>query len=357
MGKLAIGLMSGTSLDGIDVALIQTEQQTICGFGPSLTIPYDAEQRQRIRSVFGGIGPVAEVEAELTHAHAHAVQQLLAQAGLTAAQVDVIGFHGQTILHQPDQRRTWQIGDGALLARLTGIAVVNDFRSADVAAGGQGAPLVPVYHRALAADLPKPVAVVNLGGVGNITWIGQDGALLAFDTGPGNALLDDWLLARLGESCDRDGRFSAMGQVDQAALDQFLALPYFTQKPPKSLDRDQFRAVLDRLGPDLRAEDGAATLAAMTVASVVAARQWCPQSPRQWLICGGGRHNPTIMSGLNRQLSVPVHPVEQVGWDGDGLEAQAFAYLAVLHQLGLPQTFPETTGCPAPMGGGQLHLP
>ncbi|MBX9635850.1 MAG: anhydro-N-acetylmuramic acid kinase, partial [Magnetospirillum sp.] len=229
---LALGLMSGTSLDGVDAALVVTDGVAVERLGPALTVPYQPEQRERLRSVLGGVGPVDEVEREITHFHAEVVAKLLAANGLAAAEVDVIGFHGHTISHRPQERHTWQIGDGRLLAELTGIPVVNDFRSADVAAGGQGAPLVPVFHRALASGIARPVAVLNLGGVGNVTWIGDDDSLLAFDTGPGNALIDDWALAHTGRPVDEGGVLARSGAVHSQVVARFADHPFFARIPP-----------------------------------------------------------------------------------------------------------------------------
>jgi anhydro-N-acetylmuramic acid kinase len=347
--------MSGTSCDGIDAALVETDGRRQVRRGAAATFPYTSEFQARLRSVMGGRGAVAEVERELTELHARAVQALLQQAGVAPLAVTVIGFHGQTILHEPERGRTWQIGDGALLARLAGIDVVNDFRSRDVAEGGQGAPLVPLFHTALAADLARPLAVLNIGGVANVTWIGgnaDDGELIAFDTGPGNALLNDWALRHLGEPVDRDGRLARAGRVDGAILARLMAHPYFDRPAPKSLDRDAFDpAALASLTP----EDGAATLTAFTVAAIAHARALFPSPARRWLVTGGGRHNPVIMAALASALDAPVETVESVGWDGDALEAQAFAYLAVRSLDGLPLSLPTTTGVKRPMTGGRLH--
>ena len=352
---LALGLMSGTSLDGVDAALLTTDGEDVGAMGPCRTTPYPAALRDRLRSVLGGTGDVASVERDITLFHAEVVRGLLAEAGLAPSQVGLIGFHGHTILHRPDQRRTWQIGDGALLAAETGIAVVNDFRSADVAAGGQGAPLVPVFHRALARSLGAPLAVLNLGGVGNVTWIGADGALLAFDTGPGNALIDDWALRHTGRPVDEDGRMAAAGRADPAAERRFLDHPYFGRTPPKSLDRDDFGAVATALVAGLAPADGAATLTVLTAAAVAAAAAHFPRPAKRWLVCGGGRRNPQVMAALRARLDAPVDAVEAVGWDGDAVEAQAFAYLAVRTWRGLPITYPETTGIDRPLGGGRIH--
>jgi anhydro-N-acetylmuramic acid kinase len=345
-----IGLMSGTSLDGIDAAFIETDGATKVVAGPSLTVPYDAAMRRRLRSVLGGQGPVAEVERALTEAHADAVRTLMTRHDL--GPVELLGFHGHTILHRPQARRTWQIGNGALLARLTGIDVVADFRSADVAAGGEGAPLAPLYHAALARPLEKPLAVLNLGGVGNVTWIGEgEDAILAFDTGPGNALIDDWALTHTGRPVDVDGALARAGKVDATHLARFLAHPYFDRVPPKSLDRDDFAG---QMPAGLSAADGAATLTAMTAAAAARAAEHFPAPARCWLVCGGGRRNPALMAELAARLDVPVAPVESAGWDGDALEGQAFAYLAVRSLLDLPLSLPGTTGVAAPCRGGRL---
>jgi anhydro-N-acetylmuramic acid kinase len=237
------------------------------------------------------------------------------------------------------------------LANLLGLDVVADFRSADVAAGGEGAPLAPLFHAALASALPKPIAVLNIGGVANVTWIGGPDEILAFDTGPGNALIDDWVYRHTGAAADHDGALARAGTVSAADVEDFLANSYFDRLPPKSLDRDDFRGALPT---GLSLEDGAATLTEMTAAAVAVATRHFPAPVGQWLVTGGGRHNPALMEALQRRLRVPVQPVEAVGWDGDALEAQAFAYLAVRSALGLPLSLPSTTGIPHPTCGGRL---
>ncbi|HZH26389.1 MAG TPA: anhydro-N-acetylmuramic acid kinase [Azospirillaceae bacterium] len=352
----AIGLMSGTSMDGIDVALIETDGERVTRRDAFATYPYLAPVRAELGAVVADSAraehdPLHALEAAVTDAHAYAVLRFLDEHGIDPASVDVVGFHGQTVLHRPERRFTRQIGDGARLAASLGIDVVNDFRTADVAAGGEGAPLVPLYHAALAADLGRPVAILNLGGVGNVTYLG-DGAILAFDTGPGNALLDDWMLRHTGAAFDADGALAATGRVDADALARLMSHPFFDRVPPKSLDRNAFD-----IGTvaHLSAEDGAATLAAFTVESVAQARRHLPEAPMRWLVTGGGRHNGTMMRRLQSALQVPVDPVEAVGWEGDALEAQAFGFLAVRSLHGRPLSLPTTTGAPEPMPGGRLH--
>ncbi|HEX6978535.1 MAG TPA: anhydro-N-acetylmuramic acid kinase [Alphaproteobacteria bacterium] len=348
----ALGLMSGTSLDGIDAAIIETDGEGIIVPGPAMTVPYEASLRERLRRSLGGRVPVRAVERDMTLAHARAVRALVERAGLTPREIDVVGFHGQTIVHRPHEGITWQIGDGALLAERTGIDVVCDFRSADVAAGGEGAPLVPLFHAALAGRLNRPVAVLNIGGVANVTWLGPGpDDVLAFDTGPGNALIDDWMLARTGQACDIDGALAASGQVSHAALAKLLDHPYFDRPPPKSLDRNEFDpAPVAGLSP----ADGAATLTAFTAEAAALAQRHFPEPVSRWIVTGGGRRNPTLLAMIAHATDGVVATAEQVGWDGDALEAQAFAYLAVRSLKGLALSLPTTTGVRQPMTGGRL---
>jgi anhydro-N-acetylmuramic acid kinase len=351
-----IGLMSGTSLDGVDAAWLETDGERIGAFGPTLTMPYDEQLRADLRRLLD-LAPTLDptdrrlksAEARLTEYHVRAVAALGQPA-------DIIGFHGQTILHQPQHRRTWQIGDAAELAWRTGMPVAHDFRSADVAAGGEGAPLAPAYHAALAHDLGKPLAVLNIGGVANVTWIGADGGLVAFDTGPGNGPLDDWIARHTGAAFDRDGTIARAGRADQGVLDRLLAHPYFARPAPKSLDRLDFAASLAASGIDaLSQADGAATLVAFTASAIAAAE--LPAPAGRWLVTGGGRHNPAIMAALRDRLTAPVDPVEALGWNGDALEAQCFGFLAARVQRGLALSFPGTTGVPQPATGGKLSSP
>jgi anhydro-N-acetylmuramic acid kinase len=352
--------MSGTSLDGVDAAVLETDGQTVQGFGPSLTLPYPPALRARLREVIaqaaapetGVVGceqpTLREVEAELTGWHAEAVRQL----GVGAA---LIGFHGQTILHAPERRVTRQIGDAAWLAEATRTPVACDFRLADVAAGGQGAPFAPLYHAALAAGLEKPVLIVNIGGVANLTWIGGGpDEILACDTGPGNALLDDFMLARTGTPVDTDGAAARRGAVQMPILQAWIADPFFSLAAPKSLDRQHFSGTLDAL-KGVSTDDGAATLVAFTAAAI--ARTLLPCPPKRVMVTGGGRHNAAIMAALADAMGMSVEPVEAAGWDGDALEAQCFGFLAARVLHGLPLSLPGTTGVPAPMPGGRIAYP
>jgi len=356
---LAIGLMSGTSLDGIDAALIETDGEAFVRPIAFRGEPYsDAARAQLAEATRMALTferpraspPVVAAGELITRAHVFAVHKLLADAGVAAADVDVIGFHGQTIAHRPDRRWTWQIGDGAAVARATGITTVSDFRSADVAAGGQGAPLLPVYHAALAAGLDGPVAVLNLGGVGNITFIpGGAEALVAFDTGPANGLIDSWVEAETGARYDAGGVLAASGRVDETVLTAMLDHPFFDAPPPKSLDRNDFTIQPAR---GLSAADGAATLTAFTAATVADAVRHLPARPVRLLVAGGGRHNPTMLAMIAERTGLVVEPTDTLGWNGDALEAEGFAYMAVRTLKGLPISFPGTTGVPVAMAGG-----
>jgi Predicted molecular chaperone distantly related to HSP70-fold metalloproteases len=356
----AIGLMSGTSLDGIDAAILTTDGERIADRGAATTIPYPPAFRARLRRLLGrapddGDTPVIE---ELTDRHAEAVTTLLQTAGLSATAIDVVGCHGQTVLHLPREQRTIQLGDAQRLADRLGLPVVADFRAADVAAGGEGAPLAPLYHLALARDLERPLAVLNVGGVANVTWIGPgaDPNVLAFDTGPGNALLDDWLLRTTGQPFDAGGALAARGRIDAVRLASWLLHPYFRHSPPKSLDRDDFATVVQSLdGAD--PAGGAATLSAFTAHSVARAMAFFPAPAQRWLVCGGGRHNPTLMRMIADAVTAPVVAVESVGWRGDYLEAEAFAFLAVRSLRGLPLSLPTTTGVAKPQTGGRWFHP
>jgi anhydro-N-acetylmuramic acid kinase len=366
---LAIGMMSGTSQDGVDVALIDTDGEAISQFGATACRPYTKAERTLLRSATAAAvnltertarpGVIAKAEALVNAAHAEAVQAFLAANDIGAADVAVVGFHGQTLLHRPERGLTIQIGDGRRLAADLGIPVVYDFRAADMVAGGQGAPLAPIFHRALVqrSGRQSPVAVLNVGGVANVTFIdGED--LIACDTGPGNALLDDFLRVRTGLALDTDGRRAAAGVVDEDAVARLLAHPFFSKPPPKSLDRNDFRGWVGAALDDTSVEDGAATLTALTAASVARIVPLLPRAPKTWIVSGGGARNPTLMRMLAERLApARVETGHEVGWSVDSLEAQAFAYLAVRSLRGLPITLPTTTGAPRPLSGGVLARP
>lgn len=353
----ALGLMSGTSLDGVDVAVIDTDGERIEGFGPAATYPHAESTRDLVRAVFGATSrsPATDAaEAAITTAHIEAVRRFVREQGVDLASIDVVGFHGQTITHKPQAGFTWQIGDGQALARALGRPVVADLRSADVAAGGQGAPLVPIFHQALARDLELPLAVVNIGGVANVTWIGEDGALVAFDTGPGNAPIDDWVRRFTNQTFDENGSMAARGEVSGEAIRPFLSSSYFLILPPKSLDRNDFKFNVPGY---LAFEDGVTTLTYCTCLGISLAQAHFPAPARTWIVCGGGSRNETITSWLPRLVAGRVTTGADYGWDVEALEAQAFGFLAVRHLHGLPISFPSTTGASHPIVGGVLHRP
>ncbi len=369
----ALGLMSGTSMDGVDAALVLTDGEAIAEYGPSLFLAYDEGYRA---GMFAANRAAAAVSTEilrdparwppaLTRLAASAVDIHLDAIGRLAGSPQVVGFHGQTVSHRPAEGFTLQLGDGAAVARGCGVVTVWDFRTEDMRAGGEGAPLAPFFHFALArqAGLGDPVAFLNLGGVGNVTWIDPaadapeaPGALLAFDTGPANALIDDFMAARTGAGYDTGGATAARGAVASDALTGLAAFAYLDRTPPKSLDRNDFLPVLDAVSA-LSVEDGAATLTAFTADCVADSLRHMPSPPARWLVCGGGRKNLTLMRMLAERLDAPVDPVEAVGLDGDMLEAQAFAYLAVRVLRGLPTSAPSTTGCRAAVCGGRVSYP
>jgi anhydro-N-acetylmuramic acid kinase len=360
----AIGLMSGTSLDGVDCALIETDGAQYVKPLEFLSIPYPQKARDEIRACFGTKNrrdpKLLTAEKLVTFKHIEAIRQLLHETGRQPRDIDLIGFHGQTVYHAPKDRVTVQIGDGALMARETGIDVVDDFRIDDVKAGGEGAPLAPMYHaaRLKGAAVDLPAVILNIGGVANVTYIDED-TILAFDTGPGNALMDDWVQKHTGARYDEDGKMAAAGKPVQACLDAWMAHPYFSRIPPKSLDRDQWDiAALGRASEDMGRigkEDGAATLLRFTAETIIRSTEHMPRLPKAWYACGGGRHNKALMEYLNERLGGSVRDVEDIGWNGDATEAECFAYLGVRSLLGLPISLPTTTACPAPMTGGTFY--
>lgn len=359
--------MSGTSLDGIDVALLTTDGERIFDLGPARTYPYVEADRELFRAALGDAlaltdrdarpGILAQADALVTRRHAESVERFVAEEGIAAADVDIVGFHGQTVFHDPSRALTVQIGDGAALADRLKIPVAWDFRAADMAAGGQGAPLAPVFHRALAdsAGVQRPLVFLNLGGVANVTYVGRDGDLIAFDTGPGNSLLDDWIFGRTGAPFDENGALAARGTPSAPHVEAFLRHPYFNASPPKSLDRNAFPL---RPLSGLSDADGAATLLRFSAQSVARAVEHFPESPRAWYASGGGRHNGAMMGAIAEALGdTPLKPLEALGFDGDATEAQAFAFLAVRTLEGLPLSYPRTTGVPDPLPGGRVSRP
>jgi len=363
----AIGLMSGTSLDGVDVALIETDGKRVKAFGPTGYRPYTANERGLLRQALTEAvhlpqrdarpGILREAERAVTIAHAEAVASFTAQNHITYEDVDIVGFHGQTVLHRPAQKMTVQIGDAAALAKAIHIPVMHDFRAADVAAGGQGAPFVPVYHRALTQSLERegPIAVLNIGGVSNITYIDGADILIACDTGPGNALLDDYMFRTTGQRFDCDGRMAAQGAADEEWVTGALEHRFFALSPPKSLDRNDFASLALPVMPPA---DGAATLTAFTAAAIAQIIPLLPKPPRSWIVAGGGARNLTMMRMLRERLQpATVEAADALGWSADAIEAQAFGFLAARGLKGLPLSYPATTGVPIPMTGGLIARP
>lgn len=356
----AIGVISGTSMDGIDVSTVESDGCKELRFGPGASYPYPAQTRSDLQALIAQPeraldDPLTELEAAVTDAHLEAVRRFIADHGLDPKNIDLIGLHGQTVYHRPDLRFTRQLIDGPAVASALGIPTIDRFRHADIAAGGEGAPLAPLYHRALAHGLEQPLMVLNLGGVGNVTYIDGE-TVIAFDTGPASAILDDFVWHRLGKPYDADGALAASGRVHDDFVAGFMANPFFDRPAPKSLDRNDFHnraKVVEALSD----ADGAATLAAFTIESVVAALRHVPKQPKRWLVTGGGRLNQHFMTRFRERLGVPVETVEAAGWAGDVIEAQTFGYLAIRSLKGLPLSLPGTTGVPAPMSGGRLNLP
>ena len=360
----ALGLMSGTSMDGVDVAVIRTDGEGIVEKGGHHFHAYSSEQRDRLRQAIVAAQPLrdrqarpdclAQAEAMVTDVHAQAVISFMDKEGLTPGDIALVGFHGQTVLHRPQDALTIQIGDGAALSRRIGIDVVYDFRASDMESGGQGAPLVPVFHQALcrSSQVTYPVIVMNIGGVANITYlVSHEAPPVACDVGPGNALIDDFMLERTGTAMDRDGRMAAMGRVDAAVLEALLAHGFFAQKPPKSLDRHDFsRAPVSAL----TTADGVATLTAFSAQAAALILRFLPEKPKSLIIAGGGAFNPTLVRMLAAAFGLLPVTADAMGWSTQALEAQAFAYLAVRSQRGMVLTFPSTTGVVHPVTGGIL---
>lgn len=360
-------------MDGIDIAIVKTDGVAKIETGPSLFVPYEAAFRRHIETSLETAkaivkredrpGDLADLEYEITLRHARAVETFLATPAGAWGKPEVIGFHGQTVLHRPQAGVTVQLGDGALLARELGLQVVYDMRANDMAHGGQGAPLVPAYHAALARSLPEPyrgrypAVFVNVGGISNITYVPETGDPVAFDTGPGNTLIDQWVSHEGGVPFDAGGAIASEGGVVISVVDRYLQAPFFEKAGPKSLDRNDF--TLD-LVKGLELSDGARTLAAVSAEAILKSAEHMPEKPKLWIVCGGGRKNPHIVNDMRtgaEKAGAEVIVAEDAGLDGDATEAEAWAFLAVRSLRGLPLTFPTTTGCREAVSGGVLVQP
>ena len=358
----ALGLMSGASLLGVDIAVISTDGVDVYDISQSETFPYEDDLREKMRHIFSldpadedNFAIFAEVEKEFTEFNARVAKDFIKFSDKT---VDVIGFTGHTIRHRPHEHYTYQIGDGQLLAALTGVRVVNNFRRADIFAGGQGGPMYPVYHEALCSDIEKPVVVVNVGGVTGITWLGRNGEMMAFDTGPGNAQINDWVLKRGSQQMDYNGKLAITGTVNEKIVANLMRHKFFAKYPPKAVDRGEFKNKLEHL-EGLSLEDGAATVTAFVAESIAySIGFFVPELPKEVIICGGGAKNPTLVRFLRQRLKdIEVTTGREIGWDTESIEAQACAYLAVRRLFGMPSTFPSTTGAFEPIICGQIHNP
>ena len=360
----AIGLMSGSSHDGVDAALIKTDGHQHIETIMSVSIPYARELRNRLGEVAGldelmgeeASAKLTAVEDTLTRTLNSAIYELLAKSGMNQAKVDFIGYGGHIIQHDPAKGICRQIGNAQMIADEFAIPVITEFRKEDVAAGGQGAPLTPIYHHARAAGLEKPLGIVDMGGVAHLTYLGEHGEIIAFDSGPANALIDDWMYQKTGKDFDENGETAKKGRVDVDLLKKWLGHDYFKRDHKKSLGRNDFKFVMDDL-QNHSLEDGAATLTAFTVDSVLKSLDIFPQPPTRWLIAGGGRRNEFMMYAMMCKFDVSVEPFEAAGINGDAVEAESFAYLAVRRFLGEPISFPTTTGVPSPMTGGTMYEP
>lgn len=352
----AIGLMSGTAMDGIDAALIETDGYNYIKHIGAVYEPHDPKFKSKLKSCLNRSDrkshDILAIEKQFTLAQIPVINKLINKLSLNKQDIDLIGFHGQTIHHNPDAGETIQLGDGKLLAKETGTDVVYDFRTNDMKNKGQGAPLIPVYHRALIqnSELNLPIVILNLGGVSNITWM-LDHELIGFDPGPANALIDDWIKKHTNKPYDEDGKIASQGCVDNAIIDTFMTLNYFNKPYPKSLDRNEFANIsVDHLS----LEDGATTLTEMTCLSIKNGIDICPSPPTAIYATGGGRLNKYMMKRLKEITSISVHNVDELSWDGDALEAEGFAYMAVRKILNEPISYPSTTGCKTPTVGGAL---
>ncbi|MBV2142921.1 anhydro-N-acetylmuramic acid kinase [Falsochrobactrum sp. TDYN1] len=369
--KRAIGLMSGTSMDGIDIALLTTDGENRVERGPSHAMSYSDGFRARLKAALLDARSIAEradrpgilqrLERDLTLLHAVAIQDFLHEYGLKPEEIDVIGFHGQTVLHRPQEALTVQLGDGALLASETRIPVIYDMRAEDMRNGGEGAPLIPAYHTALSANLPigleGPVVFVNIGGISNLTYVGEDGALIAYDSGPGNMLIDQWMELHEQGSFDAGGAVAMSGHVVGNIANRYLDHEFFKGNRRRSLDRGDFTVPARE---EMSMVNGARTLAFVSAAAILRSASHLPATPRTYIVSGGGRKNQAIMaefSALAQCDDARVIDADNAGFDGDAMEAEAWAYLAVRSLRGLPLTYPSTTGCDRSVSGGVLVAP
>ncbi|MEQ9115784.1 MAG: anhydro-N-acetylmuramic acid kinase [Rickettsiales bacterium] len=358
-----IGLMSGTTFDGVDAAVIKTDGEKINDLGPTITITYPEDFRNKIRNITTGsidLKNILELEDEITLLHCHAVQELLKTNKISKEDIDLVAFHGQTIYHDSKNCKTWQLANGSLMVRELGINVITDFRRRDLAHGGEGAPLVPFFHKAISESMPKPIAFVNIGGVSNITYVNKDGEMVAFDSGPGCALIDDWVYTRVKTPFDYNGEIAARGKSNKHKIDYFIeSTPFFNQVPPKSLDRNEFSNIFRKLS-SLNTADGAATLTELSARAIHEGKKFLPSQPEQWVVCGGGRKNKYLMNLLRDKYQLNVVNIDDLKFnnfklDGDFIEAQAFAYLGARSFKNLPYTLPSTTGAIQPASGGAFY--
>lgn len=355
----ALGLMSSTEINGAAAALIETDGIDMPVKGRSFIVPYEEAFEDKIREIRNhrdrfSADELQKVGEELTNFHAGVVRELLNEG----EKFEVIGFSGHILFHNPQEAESLALGSGQLLADLTGIKVVSGFRRSDLLAGGQGSPLLPVFHEVIAANLPKPVAVINIDGISRLTWLGSNGEMLAFDTGPGLAPVNDWVLRHGGQNSDYNGRLAALGQINGHVLAAMMRHKYFAKYPPKAFDRNGFRDKLEHLEA-LKLADGAATATALTAESIAYSMAlYLPEMPKILVVCGSGADNPTLMRFLRQRFEyVEVISSAELGWRPDTSQAQAIAFLAARRLHHLPISFPTTTGVPEPLVGGEIYFP
>lgn len=358
----ALGILSGSALDGVDIAFIKTDGVDVYKTGHTMTVPYDEPIRQKIRSVLGmrpdtpeNKNILAEIEKELTIFWAQAVKEYIDMYDVT---VDVIGLEGHTICNNPKQQYIYQLGDGELLSALTGIKVVYNFHAADIAAGGQGGPLDVTFYNAVTSQRERPLAVVDISGISSISWLGSFGEMAAFNSGPGNAAVDEWVMKHAGQNMDYNGKLAITGKINEQIVAVLMRHKYFAQYPPKSTHREEFREKLENL-EGLSLEDGAATATAFVAESIAySLLLYVPEIPKKVMVCGGGAKNPTLMRFLRQRLpQIEVCTAEDWGYDSAAIGVQAVAYLAVRRINFLPVSFPTTTGVYEPMIGGKIVGP